>query len=213
MFRIFYAEQVKDPDKMTLTLLTALFAFAIVTTATPGPNNLMVMASGANFGYRGTIPHMLGIQSGVCFMIAVVGMGAWAVFETFPALDVILKVLAFAYMLYLAWKIANAGAPKSVSAGAKPMTYLQAAAFQWVNPKAWAMALSAITLYAPDRSWTGIALIILAFALVSFPANSMWVWLGTVVGKALADERKRKLFNWTMAGLLIASLAPVLVLG
>ena len=129
---------------MTHELLIALLGFAFVTSVTPGPNNMMLLASGVNFGFRRTVPHMLGISIGHSLMVFLVGLGLAGVFKAWPPALVMLKVASVAYMLWLAWKIAHAGAPGEGTARARPFSFLQAAAFQWVNPKAWAMALGAV---------------------------------------------------------------------
>ena len=198
---------------MTLAILTALLGFAFVATVTPGPNNLMLMASGANFGFRRTLPHMLGIVGGVSVMALLVGAGLMALFDAVPALNLVLKVTSVGYLLWLAFKIATAAPMAERDADSRPMTFLQAAAFQWVNPKAWAMCLSAITLYAPDRTLLSVAIVAGAFAVVCFPAISVWAWLGTVVRQWLSNATRLKVFNITMAALLVASLYPVLGLG
>ncbi|MEO1853434.1 LysE family translocator [Chromohalobacter sp.] len=198
---------------MNFSTLAALLGFALVTTATPGPNNLMLMASGANFGFRRTVPHMIGIVGGLTVLTLMAGVGLMALFDAFPLLRNILEVLSIGYLLWLAWKIATAAPLKDTATGGQPMTFWQAAAFQWVNPKAWAMGLSAITLYAPDRSLLAIMLVAAAFALVCFPAISIWAWLGTVVRHWLSSDRRRRAFNIAMAVLLVASLYPVLGIG
>ncbi|MEP2682169.1 MAG: LysE family translocator [Sulfitobacter sp.] len=198
---------------MSFAILTALLGFAFVATVTPGPNNLMLMASGANFGFRRTLPHMLGIVGGVSVMALLVGAGLMALFDAVPALNLVLKVVSVGYLLWLAFKIATAAPVEERDAAGRPMTFLQAATFQWVNPKAWAMCLSAITLYAPDRSLLSVAIVAGAFALVCFPAISVWAWLGTVVRQWLSNTTRLRVFNITMAALLVASLYPVLGLG
>ena len=198
---------------MSFAILAALLGFAFVTTVTPGPNNLMLMASGANFGFRRTLPHMLGIVGGLSVMALLVGAGLMALFDALPALNLVLKVASVCYLLWLALKIATAAPMAERDADSRPMTFLQAAAFQWVNPKAWAMCLSAITLYAPDRTLLSVAIVAGAFAIVCFPAISVWAWLGTVVRQWLSNATRLKVFNITMAALLVASLYPVLGLG
>ena len=198
---------------MSFAILTALLGFTFVTTVTPGPNNLMLMASGANFGFRRTLPHMLGIVGGLSVMALLVGAGLMALFDALPALNLVLKVASVCYLLWLALKIATAAPMAERDADSRPMTFLQAAAFQWVNPKAWAMCLSAITLYAPDRTLLSVAIVAGAFAVVCFPAISVWAWLGTVVRQWLSNATRLKVFNITMAALLVASLYPVLGLG
>ena len=192
-----------------LEVLTALFLFCFVSSVTPGPNNLMVMASGANFGYRRTVPHMLGIGVGFSVMVALVGLGLMQVFDLYPAVRQGLMVACAAYLLYLAWKIAHAAPPEGGDATGRPMTFLQAAAFQWVNPKAWVMAMSAVTLYAPDRNLGAVLLIAAMFGLVCLPANSIWILLGQEVRRLLHRPGLLRAFNWTMAALLVASLIPV----
>ena len=195
---------------MNTDVLPALALFAFVSSATPGPNNLMLMASGANFGFRRSIPHMLGISVGFMVMLFAVGSGLVQIFDRFPVIYDVLKIASVIYMLWLAWKIANAApVTKSAEAGA-PMTFLQAAAFQWVNPKAWAMALTAITVYVGDAGliWLGAGALI--FAFVNLPSVSMWTVAGQQMQRFLTNPRRLRAYNWTMAALLIASLYPVL---
>ena len=195
---------------MTYETLTALAIFAFVSSATPGPNNLMLMASGANFGFRRSIPHMLGISIGFMLMVFAVGAGLVQIFDQFPVIYDILKAVSVVYMIWLAWKIANAApVTKSAEAGA-PMTFLQAAAFQWVNPKAWAMALTAITVYVGEAGLTWLAVGALIFAVVNLPSVSMWTVAGQQLQRFLTNPSRLRVYNWTMAALLIASLYPVL---
>ena len=195
---------------MMLEPLPALALFALVTSVTPGPNNLMLMASGANFGFRRTVPHMLGVGLGFVLMTFLVGIGLAGLFQTYPLAVTALEVVSVVYMLWLAWKIANAAAPKDRQAGGTPMTFLQAAAFQWVNPKAWAMALTAVTVHAPDRSLWAVALVAVIFGAINLPSVSLWTLIGQQLRRVLTNTRRLMIFNWTMAGLLVLSLAPVL---
>ena len=196
---------------MTYEIFLALALFAFVSSATPGPNNMMLLASGANFGFVRTIPHMMGISFGFGFMIFLVGLGLMQVFDTYPVSRSILTVASVAYMLWLAWKIANAAAPEGKKTDGTPMTFLQAAAFQWVNPKAWSMALTAITLYANDRAVYSIVLVAIVFVAVNFPSVSLWTVLGREMRRFLTNATRLRAFNWTMAALLLLSLYPVLV--
>ena len=201
-------EMVKN-CAMTHDLFLALLSFAFVTSVTPGPNNLMLMASGVNFGFRLTVPHIFGISLGHGAMVLLVGLGLSGVFQAVPGSQMALKVVSVAYMLWLAWKIAHAGAPGSGKVRARPMTFWQAAAFQWVNPKAWAMALGAISSYA--QGGIGAVLVVCAvFACVNLPSVSVWALAGEKLRAALSDPRRLALFNWTMAALLVGSLWPVL---
>ncbi|SDX17819.1 Threonine/homoserine/homoserine lactone efflux protein [Ruegeria halocynthiae] len=195
---------------MTYDVLMALIVFAFVSSITPGPNNLMLMASGANFGFRRTIPHMLGIGLGFTFMVLLVGAGLVQIFDRFPASYTVLKIASVIYLLYLAWKIAHAAPVKGQEAIGTPMTFFQAAAFQWVNPKAWAMALTATAAYAPGQSLEAIILVALVFGAINLPSVSTWTVLGQQMARVLTNPRRLLVFNWTMAVLLVASLYPVL---
>jgi threonine/homoserine/homoserine lactone efflux protein len=198
---------------MNLDVLPALALFAFVSSATPGPNNLMLMASGANYGFRRTVPHMLGISIGFMVMMILTGLGLIQVFDRFPFSYSILKVASVAYMLFLAWKIANAAGIRQQKPSSRPMTFLQAAAFQWVNPKAWSMALTAITVYVADNGewmlWIGAAF----FAAVNLPSVTIWTVMGQQMARFLTNPARLRAFNWTMATLLIASLYPLLLMG
>ena len=204
------APDFTDPCAMTYDLLFALLGFAFVTSVTPGPNNLMLMASGANFGFRRTLPHMLGISLGFAVLAGAVGLGLAGLLHSVPPVMLALKALAVAYMLWLAWKIAHAGAPGEGRAGARPLTLLQAALFQWVNPKAWAMALGAIAVYAPGGRIAEIALVAAIFSLVNLPTVGLWAWAGEALRHWLGAPHRLRLFNLTMAAALVASLWPVL---
>ena len=197
---------------MKFELLTALIGFAFATSITPGPNNLMLMASGANYGLRRTLPHMFGISLGHAFMVVVVGLILLQLFDRFPVLNAVLKVLSVSYMLWLAWKIANAAPPGEKTATGKPFTFLQAAAFQWVNPKAWSMAITAISGYAPPNGGVLYSTLLVAciFAAVNLPSVSIWAWAGVQVRRWLGTKRRLRVFNITMALLLVASLYPIL---
>ncbi len=195
---------------MSPDLFTALVGFAFVSSITPGPNNLMLLASGANFGFRRTVPHMLGISLGHLLMIVLVGLGLIRLFEMYPTLHTAMKIASIAYLLYLAWKIANAAPPREGEAGGTPMTFLQAAAFQWVNPKAWFMALTAISVYAPETTLWAVVLVASAFASVNLPSVSTWTLLGVQMRRVLTNHVRLRLFNWTMAALLVGSLVLIL---
>lgn len=190
--------------------LPALATFAFVSSITPGPNNLMLMASGANFGFLRTIPHMLGIALGFTFMVVVVGLGLAQVFAAYPFLHTALKVVSILYLGWLAWKIANAAPPSEARPGGTPLTFVQAAAFQWVNPKAWAMAMTAIGAYSPDQAPATIALVAGVFGAINLPSVSCWTVLGQQIRRILTRPTRLRLFNLTMAGLLLASLWPVI---
>lgn len=195
---------------MTFDAFIALALFAFVSSATPGPNNLMLMASGANFGFRRTVPHMLGISVGFMVLMLGAGIGLVQIFDRFPVVYAVLLVVSVVYLLWLAWKIANAAPAQVQTAKGAPMTFLQAAAFQWVNPKAWTMALTAITVHVADGGLMMLALAAAVFAGVNLPSVSMWTVMGQQMARVLTNQRRLRVFNWSMAALLVASLYPVL---
>jgi threonine/homoserine/homoserine lactone efflux protein len=195
---------------MNQETLVALFAFAFVSSITPGPNNLMLMASGANFGFRRTVPHMLGVAIGFVFMILMVGIGLVGLFDLWPPAYTVLKVLSVVYMLWLAWKIANAAAPQTEQQNQQPMSFMQAALFQWVNPKAWTMALTSVTVYAPGQNMVAVLWVALIFGVINLPSVSIWALLGQTMRRWLSSPARLRWFNWTMAALLVASLVLVL---
>jgi len=170
----------------------------------------MLLASGVNFGFRRAVPHIFGIAAGFLAMLLAVGLGA--VLEAFPGLHLALKLCGGAYLLYLAWRIATAGSlGKGGEAPARPMTLLEAAAFQAVNPKAWVLAANAVALYASPASplWS-VMIISAAFTVVSLPSVSSWAAFGVGLRRFLADPARLKWFNVAMGVLLAATLFPML---
>ncbi len=172
---------------MIQSFVLPLVTFAFVMSITPGPNNLMLLASGANFGFRRTIPHMLGVSLGFVLVAFLMGIGLAGLFDTFPWLHIVLTAVSVVYLLWLAWKIARAAPPEPGAAKGKPMTFLQAAAFQWVNPKVWAMALTAVTIYAPGDTALAILSVAAIFGAVNLPSVSTWCLLGQGMQRVLTD--------------------------
>ncbi len=195
---------------MNTTLLPALTLFALASSVTPGPNNMMLLSSGANFGFRRTIPHILGIAIGFMLMLVLAGLGLAGLLESHPGIRRLMQGAAFLYLLWLAFRIARAGAPEARRA-ARPLGFLQAAAFQWVNPKGWAMALSALALYAPGAGGAAVLQVALVFGALMLPCVSLWVLLGQNIRRLLATPARLRAFNITMALLLVASTLPALL--
>ena len=190
---------------MPLDVFLALVGFSFVSSVTPGPNNIMLLTSGVNFGFRKTIPHMFGIAIGFGVLLLAVGFGLREIFLQFPVMRTVLKVLGGAYLVYLAWKIANAGPVEAGEEGSKPMSFMAAALFQWVNPKAWAMALTTVSVYIlPDQA----LLAGMVFAAVSLPLVSVWTVAGEAIGRLLRTPRALRCFNIAMAALLIGTMIP-----
>ncbi|SFR09101.1 LysE family translocator [Poseidonocella sedimentorum] len=200
---------------MTLVTLLPLVGFCLSSALSPGPNNLMLMASGANFGLRRSVPHMAGVGLGFPAMVALVGLGVMGLFDRVPGSYEVLRILSALYLLWLAWKIATAqptGAAQPDARG-RPLSFLQASAFQWVNPKAWSMALSAITLFAASRDVLGVARVAGVYVSVSVLTTTSWVLLGIFAARLLDTPRRLVWLNRAMALLLAATLLQVLRLG
>ena len=196
---------------MSCNVLLAFSAYAFVTSITPGPSNLMLLASGASFGFVRTVPQMLGITAGFGALLLGVGLGLGAVLAAFPALHVGLKLAGGAYLLRLAWRI---GTSRSLGeggeAGGRPLTFLESAAFQWINPKAWVVTATAVAVYAdPDAPFRSVALIAAGLALVNLPSVSAWAGFGTALRERLSDPVRLRWFNIAAGVLLAATLWPM----
>lgn len=195
-----------------MEIFIAVLFFAFSTTITPGPNNVMIMSSGVNYGVRASVPHFLGICLGFPLMVLLVGFGFGVVFEKFPNLHQLIKVIGVLYLLWLAWHIASAE-PKAIQKGKKkPFTFWQAALFQWVNAKAWMMASGAVAAYTTVQGNPVIEVlaITLAFLLMAFPCVGVWLLFGSLLRKVLSNSVFQRVFNITMGLILVASIIPVL---
>ena len=196
---------------MPLDVFLALVGFSFVSSVTPGPNNIMLLTSGVNFGFRKTIPHMFGIAIGFGVLLLAVGFGLREIFLQFPVMRTVLKVLGGAYLVYLAWKIANAGPVEAGEEGSKPISFMAAALFQWVNPKAWVMGVTAMTVYTGEPDFfSSVIIVTLVFMVVNFPSVSVWCGFGVALREWLAEPVRLRIFNVSMALLLVASLWPML---
>jgi threonine/homoserine/homoserine lactone efflux protein len=198
---------------ITAEIFAALAAFAFVSSITPGPNNLMLMTSGINFGMRRTVPHMLGVALGFTVMIVLIGLGIMQFIEAVPGSMLFITIASGLYLLYMAWKIATNDTSPAESGGvstSKPFTFLQAALFQWVNPKAWTMALTAISAYAPkSQGWIGVLVVAGVFGAINLPSTASWAVMGAKMRRFLSDPVRLRTFNIVAALLLVASLYPM----
>ncbi|GHC75402.1 lysine transporter LysE [Limoniibacter endophyticus] len=196
-----------------LQMLLPVALFGVASSITPGPNNFMLLSSGVNFGFRRTLPHMWGIVAGGISLFLAVGLGLGAIIKAFPELHLVLKIAGGGYLLYLAWKIASSRTMKSGKSAdaAYPLSFIQAALFQWVNPKAWVLALTAFSLYADPRFPFWSVLIITAIlSTVNIPCVSTWAGFGVALRGFLADPVRLKWFNICMGILLALSIWPML---
>jgi threonine/homoserine/homoserine lactone efflux protein len=194
-----------------LSALPAGMLFVVVTTITPGPNNTMLLASGVNFGFKRTVPHILGISAGVVVLMLSVGFGLGQAFRHAPWLYTALEAASVAYLLWLAWKIGTSGAIKVKSGDRRPMRFHEAIAFQWVNPKAWMMVLTAATTIRLSADF-GVNTVVMAalFYVIGLPCICLWAAFGTGMRRFLADPRRLRMFNIAMALSLVASMYPLL---
>ncbi|MCC8392980.1 LysE family translocator [Paraburkholderia sp. MMS20-SJTR3] len=199
-------------SSITLSALPAGILFALVTSITPGPNNTMLLASGVNFGFRRTLPHLSGISAGMVLLMLSVGIGLGEAFVHFPVLYTVLEVLSVAYLLYLAWKIGTSGEMKLRNGERRPMRFHEAIAFQWVNPKAWMMVLTAATTIHLSESF-GINVLAMAvvFYVIGFPCICLWAGFGTAMREVLSNPKRLRVFNVAMALLLVGSLYPIVL--
>ena len=198
---------------MPLDMFIALVGFASAMAFTPGPNNIMVTASGVNFGFMRTLPHILGITFGFVVLLVACGAGLGTLFAAYPPLQAVLKVAGAIYLLWLAWKVATAA---STSGGdvnvARPISFTQAALFQWVNPKAVVAALSAVAIYVRPAHWTSdFGLMLVVFAVATVLAVAAWTGFGVALRRVLSDPKRAHIFNIAMALLLVASIVPMVI--
>ena len=197
---------------MSAETFIALLGFALVASMTPGPNNLMLLASGVNFGFRRTVPHMVGITVGFAALILAIGFGLGSVFQLYPALQLVLKLAGGAYLVYLAIRIAMTRTISGKGKGAAtPLTFAQAALFQWVNPKAWMMTVAAMAIYTDMAMPVRTTLIVAAvFLFACLPSVTAWAGFGMALRGYLSDPVRLRVFNLAMGALLLLSLIPVL---
>lgn len=193
-----------------MTDLLPLMTYCFVMSSTPGPNNVMLTASGANFGYRGALPHILGINAGAFVQTYVTCLGFGALFASHPQLHTVLRVGGGLYLVYLAWQLT--GASMGQAQVARPLSFWQGALFQAVNPKSWVKAITLASVFMPPGldAPAGALLVALVGLVIGFPCISMWALFGVAIRRLLTKPRYRRLFNLAMAGaLLLLALAFV----
>lgn len=187
-----------------MTELLPLVTYSFVMSSTPGPNNLMLTASGANFGYRRSLPHILGIAAGHGPQIFFSCLGLGAVFQAWPVLHQALRVVGAAYLVWLAWRLA--GSSVGHRDMDRPFGFWAALAFQAVNPKGWVKAITVATVFMPSGLglWPAAALVTAISIAINLPCVSMWALFGVAIRRALTDARQRRAFNAIMAASLLA---------
>lgn len=190
---------------------TALLSYSFINSATPGPNNIMLASSGVNFGFKRTIPHILGVYLGFLFMLTIVCLGVGEIFTLFPEIQPIMKYAGSAYLLYLAWRISQSSSIDNVSI-AKPLTFFEAALFQYINPKAWMLCATIPSAFVTGSGITlvDVAYLVFGHGLVSLPAILFWVIAGTQLRRFLSTPASLKVFNYVMAILLVGTVYLIL---
>jgi threonine/homoserine/homoserine lactone efflux protein len=197
---------------MTLELFIGLFTFSAIAAFTPGPNNALLMASGMNHGFRQTWPMMLGVTIGFPTMIGLIGLGLGRVFDVYPMLYTLLKFAGAGYMLFLAFKIATASpADGANTQGSKPLSFFQMCLFQWVNPKGWVMAVTALSSYTLASNYhAGVAMVVGVFMFMGLTSALTWASFGAGLKSVMSAPRYFRAINISLAVLLVASLVPML---
>lgn len=197
---------------MSLDALYSLLLFSVIAAFTPGPNNIMIMSSGLNHGIRASLPHLLGICLGFPSMILAVGFGLGVAFTQFPWMHSVVQVIGIAYLFYLAWMIATSAPTEIKEERSPPLSFMQAALFQWINPKAWIMGTSALAAYTTVgvSMASQILAVVFVFLVMAFPSAGVWLLFGTGLQKVLSEPNHQRWFNITMGLLLVASIMPVI---
>jgi threonine/homoserine/homoserine lactone efflux protein len=193
--------------------LPALLLFAFVGAFTPGPNNLMVLASGTTFGFARTIPHILGVTVGFAVVLLAFGLGLGQIFQSYPAVHQTLRIAGALYLLYLAWRIARAGSPETDSAAKQPIGFVEAALFQWVNVKALTLAVGVVSAFTSvgGNLWAELGLIVAAFSVATIATLAVWCGFGMAIRRLLASPRALRAINLGLALLLALSVVLLFV--
>jgi threonine/homoserine/homoserine lactone efflux protein len=190
-----------------IEIILPIALFGLVSAATPGPNTIMLTASGSAFGFQRTLPHILGITLGFPLMVFAIGLGVGEIFTRYPQVHLALKYVGAAYLLYLAWRIAQSGRPNAGEAKARPLNFIEAAGFQWVNPKAWMIAVSAIPAFTTigGHYYAELLLIAVIFTAVTLPSCAVWCLFGVGIRTLIRTEETARLVNLALAAVLAGS--------
>ena len=191
----------------------SVILFCLVTSITPGPNNIMLMSSGLNHGVLKTVPHISGIIIGFPLMVAALGFGLGTIFLNYPVMHQVIKIAGVSYLLFLAWKIANTTRANAGNHLREPLTFMQAAAFQWLNPKAWVIAIGAIAAFTTVGKFeVQVIIIVFTYLFVGTFSMGLWLLMGASLQKILHSQKQLQVFNVVMAILLVLSIVPIVVM-
>lgn len=195
----------------TGAMFLSIISFAFATAMSPGPNNFMLLSSGLTFGYQKTMPHIMGVMVGFPIMVMAVGLGMGSVFELYPWLYNVLKVVGIAYLLWMAWKIATSNSTMSSDDEVKkPFTFVQAMLFQWVNPKAWVMVITAMGSFitSTQQAFLQVVIIALVYLCIGLLSTNFWALGGVYLQRFISNEKRVRVFNVLMALLIVFSVVP-----
>lgn len=198
---------------ITWELIVALSVYYVIMFATPGPNNSILTASGIKFGFVRTIPNILGVPSGHAIQLTLVCLGLGGLFAQFPILLNVLKYAGAVYLLYLAWKMLGSLNVSNAEDKGAPLKYYEAILFQFVNPKAWVICITAVSLFYPQKEHIVLSIFFMVFmaTIINLPSISMWAFGGSVIRQYLRNEAIKKIIEWLLAILLIGTSISILL--
>lgn len=207
------ASWYNDQGCLMTPLFYSMLTFMFVAAMTPGPNNIMLAASGANFGFMKTIPHIFGVVVGFFLLLLLVGLGLGQLFEAVPMVRQVFRVAALCFIFYLAWRIANSGRADDATKEPRPIRFWEAALFQLINPKAVVMSMTVnATFISPDHDFNGqFSVLVASFTILTFISVVAWAGFGLVIKQIISTSQRQRVFNIIMALLLIGSIMPVAV--
>jgi len=198
---------------ITWELITAISVYYFVMYATPGPNNSILTASGIKFGFIRSIPNIIGISSGHGIQLALVCFGLGSLFTQFPILLEVLKYIGACYLLYLAWKMFGSLNISITEEKSSPLKYYEAILFQFVNPKAWVICITAVSLFYPEKEnlIIGTLFLVIMSTIINLPSISMWAFGGSVIRHYLSNEKLKKIIEWLLAILLFGTAISIVL--
>jgi len=195
-----------------IKLFLALIGYYFVMFATPGPNNAMLTASGIKFGFKRTLPHLIGIPFGHVIQITLVCLGLGTLFQKYPSIQFYLKWICFLYLLYLGWKIIGSFSNNEKKTG-RPLKLYEAALFQFVNPKAWVVALTAATAFFPNEEsfFVATSFVVLTAPFVCFPSICLWALFGSSIKIIIKNIKIKKIIEYLLAVLLVITAIIIVI--
>jgi threonine/homoserine/homoserine lactone efflux protein len=197
---------------ITFSLLSALSVFYFTMFVTPGPNNAMLTASGMKFGYLKTLPHLIGIPLGHTIQISLTCLGLGSIFLKYPQIQFYMKIMCALYMLYLSWKMIGSFSINDKSSG-RPLKFYEASLFQFINPKAWSIAIAVASGFFPTKEnlLTGVIFVSFTAAIICFPTISLWALFGNSLRKFVTNNKIKKMTEYILSFILILTGICILI--